>query len=299
MSDFCLLKEFCQREEIEFELSKSMAEYTSFKLGRKAEIIAFPKNDFEIKSIVSLCRENSYKYFIIGKGSNLLFKDEGEDFVAISMAKLNDVKLNGNEIIAESGVSLGLVCQLALKHSLSGAEFAWGIPGSVGGAVYMNAGAFGGEIKDIIKSAEVLDKSGNIINLTKEEMNLGYRKSIFQNDEYVILRARFTLSKGIESDIKAKMDEILLKRKTKQPLEFPSAGSTFKRPEGAFAAELIDRCGLKGYSVGGAKVSEKHAGFVINSGNATATDVLTLIEKIQKIVKQETGFDLECEVKIL
>ena len=300
MSDFSLLREFCSDNEIEFELSKSMSLYTSFRLGRTADIVVFPKSIEEIRSIVSLCKKNLYEYFIIGKGTNLLFKDDGEAFAAICMTKFCSVSLSDeNEITADAGASLGNVCSLALNNSLAGAEFAFGIPGSVGGALYMNAGAFGGEIKDIVVKADVLDELGNIKTLTKEEMSLGYRKSLFQNDKYVILRAVFKLSNGDQGEIKSKMDEILSKRKEKQPLDYPSAGSTFKRPDGAFAAELIDRCGLKGHRVGGAMVSEKHAGFIINIGNATSKDILDLIEFVKQTVKKETGYTLEPEVIIL
>ena len=299
MPDYTFLLDQLNNKNIEFEINQPMSKLTSFRVGRCADVVIFPKTMEEISFVVSALKTKELKYYILGKGTNLLFKDTGDSFAIICLNKFKGLELSGQTITANAGESLASFCSLALDNSLSGAEFAWGIPGSIGGAIYMNAGAFGGEVKDIIKTVTAINNQGEIVSLSYEELALGYRKSIFQNDEFVILSGSFELSLGDKSQIKSKMDEILSKRKAKQPLDYPSAGSTFKRPDGAFAAELIDRCKLKGYRLGGAMVSEKHAGFVINYDNATATDILNLIDYIKETVKEATGYRLECEVKIL
>ena len=211
-----------------------------------------------------------------------------------------EIAVNGNIVTAGAGASLISVCKRALDNSLAGMEFAYGIPGTVGGGVYMNAGAYGGEIKDILKYAEAVDReTGEVRRFTAQEAQLSYRKSIFMDNGYIITSAVFELSQGDPAEIKAKMNELMEKRISKQPLDFPSAGSTFKRPEGSFASLLIDQCGLKGLSVGGAQVSTKHSGFVINTGNATSADIFALIEKVKEIVFEKTGYRLECEPVIL
>lgn len=216
----------------------------------------------------------------------------GNDFSEIS-------SLSDTEIYCQSGALLSSFCVFARENSLSGAEFAYGIPGSVGGAVYMNAGAYGGEIKDIISYCDVIDENDELKRLTPEELCLSYRHSSIMGTEKIIVGAAFSLRKGDASEIKSAMDDFMSRRKTKQPLEYGSAGSTFKRPEGSYASLLIDECGLKGYSVGGAQVSEKHAGFVINKDNATFSDVMSLIEDVKRIVKEKTGYVLECEPVII
>ena len=299
MNNYNLLEKLCQEIGCECLKDESMSKYTTFKVGRNAELIVFPSNYEQLSKLVKLCNENNYLYYILGKGSNLLFKDSGDNFIIISTANIKGLSLNDNMITAKAGEHMSTFCSFALTNELSGVEFAWGIPGTVGGAVYMNAGAYGGEIKDIIESVKVINKKGEILTISKKAMCLEYRKSIFQNDEFVILEATFYLNKDKKENIKDKMNDFISRRKDKQPLDYPSAGSTFKRPEGTFAAQLIDECGLKGKSVGGAMVSEKHAGFIINYNNATATDILNLINEVKNEVKEKTGYTLECEVKIL
>lgn len=247
------------------------------------------------------CKENNIPYVVIGNGSNLIIDDNGFNGVVILIG--NDFSeissLSETEIYCQSGALLSSFCVFARENSLSGAEFAYGIPGSVGGAVYMNAGAYGGEIKDIISYCDVIDENNEVKRLTPYELGLSYRHSSIMGTEKIIVGAAFSLKKGDKSEIKSAMDDFMNRRKTKQPLEYGSAGSTFKRPEGSYASLLIDECGLKGYSVGGAQVSEKHAGFVINKDNATFSDVMSVIEDVRRIVKEKTGYILECEPVII
>ncbi|MEG1448405.1 MAG: UDP-N-acetylmuramate dehydrogenase, partial [Oscillospiraceae bacterium] len=232
MKKYNLLENLCQEIGCEYAENQSMSQYTTFKVGRNASIIVLPRNSEQLSKIIKLCNESNYVYYILGKGSNLLFKDTGEDFAIISVANIKGIFVDETTIVAKAGEHMSALCSAALENGLSGVEFAWGIPGTVGGAVYMNAGAYGGEIKDIITSAKVIDKFGNILTLSKDDMGLAYRKSNFQNDEYVILEATFTLKKDEKENIKQRMNDFISKRKDKQPLDFPSAGSTFKRPEG-------------------------------------------------------------------
>ena len=232
----------------------------------------------------------------MGNGSNLLVSDGGIEGAVISLAGINGISSDGEKITCGAGAMLSSVCLKALSLSLTGLEFAYGIPGTAGGALYMNAGAYGGQMADVIESAECLTASGEIKTLKKEDMQLGYRSSVFKNGGLIIISLTLALKKGDKTEIKAEMDDLLNRRKQKQPLEYPSAGSTFKRPEGYFAGALIEKNGLKGLTVGGAQVSEKHAGFVINRGGATAADVKALIGKIQKKVFENDGVMLEPEV---
>ncbi len=295
---FC---EFADNRGIKYVENKPLSENTSFKIGGPAEIFAKPSTVNQVCDIVKFCKKNEIPLLPLGKGSNVLISDEGIPGIVmnfgIDMANIS--LLGDNAIYCEAGVSLTKLCNFALENSLTGLEFAYGIPGSVGGAVFMNAGAYGGEIKDVISCADHVDKNGNIGRFEKDELQMSYRHSVYSNKEYFITGALFVLKKGDRMEIKEKMDELWEKRFDKQPMDKPSAGSTFKRPEGAFASALIDQCGLKGYSVGDAEVSTKHAGFVINNGNATCADVLKLIEDIQKKVKEETGYFIEPEVEIL
>ena len=238
---------------------------------------------------------------MIGNGSNLLVTDNGIDNVVIKIgSKMSKIELiDDTTIFCEAGASLKSLCMFALENSLSGLEFAYGIPGTLGGAVYMNAGAYGGEMKDVLFSCKHIDADGNIGELSQDELDLRYRGSVYTDNGFTIVSAIMKLKKAEMTDIKAAMDDKLQRRKDKQPLEYPSAGSTFKRPEGYFAGALIEESGLKGYTVGGAQVSEKHAGFVINKNKATATDVITLIKDVQKIVFEKHGVMLETEVKII
>lgn len=284
-------------QKIEYRENEAMALHTSFKLGGKADIFLRPQTAEQLSSILSRVRAENIPCFILGNGSNLLVSDEGMEGAVVSTAGLNRLKLTGEcEIYAEAGASLAALCVFAKENSLTGLEFAYGIPGSVGGALYMNAGAYGGDMSQVVASAESLDAALNTVVRDIEELDLGYRKSVYKTNGEVITGVTFKLKKGDREEISAAMNNFITKRKTSQPLEFPSAGSTFKRPEGYFAAALIDECGLKGRSVGGAMVSEKHAGFVINYDKATCNDVLGLIEVIKQTVKKEKGVDLETEV---
>lgn len=284
-------------QKIEYRENEAMALHTSFKLGGKADIFLRPQTAEQLRSILSCVRTEKIPCFILGNGSNLLVSDEGIEGAVVNTAGLNRLKLTGEcEIYAEAGASLAALCVFAKENSLTGLEFAYGIPGSVGGALYMNAGAYGGDMSQVVASAESLDAALNTVVRDIEELDLGYRKSVYKTNGEVITGVTFKLKKGDREEISAAMNSFITKRKTGQPLEFPSAGSTFKRPEGYFAAALIDECGLKGRSVGGAMVSEKHAGFVINYDKATCNDVLGLIEVIKQTVKKEKGVDLETEV---
>lgn len=281
--------------------NEPMSAHTSFKIGGEAALFIVPKDSDSLKSVIKRCKECLARVIILGNGSNMLFADGKIDAVVISMClESAEVSyLGAGRIKSDAGVSLMRVCRLALSNSLSGLEFAYGIPGSVGGAVYMNAGAYGGEIKDIIEKCEYLTPQGEIKVMNKDDMHLGYRKSIFSENLGVVLSATFALKDGNAEEIKLKMDDFMSRRKSKQPLEYPSAGSVFKRPEGYFAGALIEECSLKGYSIGGAQVSEKHAGFIINKGSASAKDVMDLIEYIKDKVLKEKGVKLEPEIKLI
>lgn len=282
-------------------LNCRLSAYTSFKIGGECPIVIKPSTVEQIQKIIRFCNDEALPFYIFGKGSNLLINDSGLDAVVIELGdEFSDVYLiNDITVCCTAGISLAKVCNFAKDNSLSGLEFAYGIPGSVGGAVYMNAGAYGGEIVDVFESCEIIDSKGNIKTVTKDDAELSYRHSIFMSDNCCITSVKFKLKKGKREEIKSQMDDYMNRRKTKQPLEYPSAGSTFKRPEGNYASALIDMCGLKGKTIGGAQVSEKHCGFVINRENATYSDVISLIDYIKDEVYEKTGYKLECEVKIL
>ncbi len=284
---------------VEFEAP--MKKYTTFKCGGNASLLITPDSVGCLKCVVEYCRERNIEPLVIGNGSNLLVTDNGIDNVVIKIgSKMSIIELvDETTIFCQAGASLKSLCMFALENSLSGLEFAYGIPGTLGGAVYMNAGAYGGEMKDVLESVMCIDSNGEYLTFEKDKLDLGYRKSVFTENGYPILSATLKLKKADKKDIKAAMDDKLRRRKDKQPLEFPSAGSTFKRPEGYFAGALIENSGLKGYTVGGAQVSEKHAGFVINKGGATTNDVLTLIKDVQDKVYENFGVHLETEVKII
>lgn len=278
-----------------------MSKYTTFRIGGNAAVMLTPTTDEQLASIIKKCKEENIKPFIIGNGSNMLISDKGLDTVVINMCR-PDPKIelvNGDTVVCDAGVTMSKVCNFALENGLTGLEFAFGIPGSAGGAAYMNAGAYGGEMKDVLVECRHIDSDGNFGSLRGEELGLAYRTSAYEHNGYIITTLVMKLSKGNKDEIRAKMQELLQRRKDKQPLEYPSAGSTFKRPEGYFAGALIEECGLKGYSVGGAQVSEKHAGFVINKGDASAKDVLDLIKYIQDKVLSEKGVMLEPEVRLI
>lgn len=301
MINLSAFAESLKSDNCEILVNSPMSRQTSFKVGGNADIIAFPKNEEEILSVIRKAEDAGICYTVMGNGSNLLIRDCGIEGIVIKTTGMTpDIVVNGDIIRCSAGTSLAKLCTAALENSLTGLEFAYGIPGTVGGAIFMNAGAYDGEIKDVISSVRHITPESTVETFPEEKLDLGYRKSFYtQNTDYIITAAEFRLKKGDKTEIKAKMDELIGRRKDKQPLEFPSAGSTFKRPEGYFAGALIEQCGLKGHRIGGAQVSEKHAGFIINRYSGTASDVLELIEYVRKTVKEETGVLLEPEVKIL
>lgn len=275
-----------------------MSGHTTFRIGGPADYFVMPSSAGEIKRIIALCLEQDVPYYIIGNGSNLLVADKGYRGVIIQIFKnMKDIQVEGENIRAQAGALLSKVAAAAYEAGLEGFEFASGIPGTLGGAVRMNAGAYGGEMKQVLKSAEVLTPEGEVLTLPVEEMKMGYRTSIVSRMDYVVLGAEIALREGNKEEIRAKMDELKEKRVSKQPLEFGSAGSTFKRPEGYFAGKLIEDAGLRGFRVGNAQVSEKHCGFVINRGGATAREVAELMETVAHRVEENSGVRLEPEVK--
>ena len=273
-----------------------MCKHTTFHIGGNADVFITASSAEQVKTIISAADKYNVPLFCIGRGSNLLVSDKGIEGAVISLAGINDISVKGNRITAGAGVPLSALCIAAREASLSGIEFAFGIPGSVGGALFMNAGAYGGEMSNVVVSAECVDKTGNIRTLSHDEMALGYRTSIFKDEELLIISVTVELEKAEKADIAALMEKYASSRKEKQPLESPSAGSTFKRPQGHFAGALIESSNLKGTCCGGAQVSTKHAGFVINKGNATCADVRELIKKIQDTVLEHDGVKLETEV---
>ena len=277
-----------------------MSSHCTFRAGGTAKYYVIPDEYTKVRDVLRLCVEENIPYYVIGNGSNLLVQDDGFDGVIIEIdSALAKIEINGNEIVAKAGAKLSKIAVKALNESLTGFEFAHGIPGNLGGAVTMNAGAYGGEMKDVLKWLKVLDNNGEMKTLKAEELELGYRTSIIVKEKMIVLEACIELHEGNRDEIEMHMKELMAKRKEKQPLEYPSAGSTFKRPEGYFAGKLIQDAGLKGYRVGGAMVSEKHSGFVINYDNATATDIINLMKDVRKKVYEEFQVTLEPEVKIL
>ena len=302
----CLQQELARRcPDLEVRAGEPMSRHTSFRIGGPARLMALPKSPAQAKAAVLAAREADIVPFFLGNGSNLLVPDEGVERFLIQPAgryaadPLNRVWEENGQLCAGGGVSLAVLANAAQGRALTGLEFASGIPGSVGGGVVMNAGAYGGEMAQVLVSVTALDLDGNIQTIPAERCGFGYRRSIFSDGQRLVLEARFQLESGDPDAIRARMDELAAKRKEKQPLEYPSAGSMFKRPEGYFAAALIDQCGLKGFTVGGAQVSEKHAGFVVNRGGATCADVLELVRQVQARVLEQTGVTLKMEVKVL
>ncbi|MEG0014331.1 MAG: UDP-N-acetylmuramate dehydrogenase [Cellulosilyticaceae bacterium] len=280
--------------------NEPMKSHTSFKIGGVADVFVSPTTKLQLVDAIRICKENQVPYYIIGNGSNLLVSDKGFRGVIIEVSKnLSEMRREGNMIIAEAGALLARIAKTAESADLTGFEFAHGIPGTLGGAVTMNAGAYDGEMKNVILQAEIIDQQGQIQTFTKDQLELGYRTSIIQKKGYIVLEAVIALQPGNKEEITAKMKDLAGRRKDKQPLEYPSAGSTFKRPVGHFAGKLIMDGDLSGYEVGGAQVSEKHCGFVINKGDATFEDVMQLIEHVQKVVKERFNVELEAEVRII
>ncbi len=278
---------------------EDMRKHTSFKIGGGADYMVCAEDYREIKDVILLCREKNIPYMVMGNGSNMLVSDKGIEGVIIKISeKLANITVMGDKIIAQAGALLSTVANRAMESELSGLEFAAGIPGTIGGAMVMNAGAYGGEMKDIVTKVGYMDKTGDIFEIPGDEAEFGYRKSIFSKGEYIVLYCEMQLKKGNKDEIKATMSELNQRRRDKQPINLPSAGSTFKRPEGYFAGKLIEDAGLKGYRIGGAEVSQKHSGFLVNVDNATAQDVNDLISHVQNVVFEKFGVKLEPEIKI-
>ena len=277
-----------------------MSRHTTFRIGGPADFFLVPETADEIKKIIAVCKEKNVPYFILGNGSNLLVSDKGYQGVVVQLYRnFGQIRVEDSQIHAQAGALLSGIAAAAREASLTGFEFAGGIPGTLGGAVVMNAGAYGGEMKDVLKEVTVLTPEGGVLTLQADELHMGYRTSVIKEAGYIVLEAVISLEKGDQEEIRSRMQELAGMRTSKQPLSYPSAGSTFKRPEGYFAGKLIMDSGLRGYQVGGAQVSEKHCGFVINTGNATAKDVTTLMSDVQRIVMEKFGVKLEPEVKFL
>lgn len=286
------------KERVIFD--EPMSKHTTFRIGGPADIFAMPETYEQIGGILKLCKAENLPFFVLGNGSNLLVSDQGYRGVIIQMDRnMQDIRLEGEEIHAGSGALLSSIAVEARNASLTGFEFAGGIPGTLGGACVMNAGAYGGEMKDVLKEVTVMTRDGEILTIPAEKLEMGYRTSVIKKNGYLVLEAAISLKKGDEEAIRARMKELSDLRIQKQPLELPSAGSTFKRPEGYFAGKLIMDSGLRGCRIGGAQVSEKHCGFVVNTGGATAGDVKALMDHVIQVVKEKYGVTLEPEVKFL
>lgn len=294
------LIKLCEKFNCKYLQNEKMSLHTTFKIGGNARLVVYPQNEEQISEFVKCAKSENIRLIAVGNGSNLLVDDGGIDACVLILGEpFSQIELIDDETIyAKAGAKLITLCRFAYEHSLSGLEFAYGIPGSSGGAAFMNAGAYGGEMKDILFKCEHIDSNGNLGFLENEDLKLSYRHSAYYDNGCIITGLYLKLKKGDKAEIKAKMDDLIGRRKAKQPLEYPSAGSTFKRPEGYFAGALIEQCGLKGKSVGGAQVSEKHAGFVINKGGATCKDVLDLCKYCSDKVMEETGVKLEMEIRV-
>ena len=300
------LKQQLQAAGILYKENEPLSAHCTFRIGGPADLFVMPRDEDQLCQAVQFCKQAEIRYYLLGNGSNILFADEGFRGAVIDVsAEAAGMGLSiyqnadGDYISAPAGLKLSELCKFALQHGYTGLEFAYGIPGTVGGAVYMNAGAYGGEMKDVLTTVRYLAAEGEVREVPAAELDLRYRHSIFEENSGCILSAQFHLQPGNAADIRAKMDELMAKRVEKQPLDKPSAGSTFKRPAGAFAAALIDQCGLRGYRHGGAAVSDKHCGFVVNLGGATCADVLALCDEVRAIVKEKTGYDLEKEIRVV
>ena len=279
-------------------IDEPMSKHTSFKVGGKADLFVKAYSLEEIKSVLKITSKNNIPLFVLGNGTNIIVKDEGFRGIILQV-KLENIEINGTEVIAGSGVKNAILSKKLIDNSLTGFEFASGIPGTIGGAVKMNAGAYGGEMKDIVSEVTYLEYDGNVYVVKNNECEFSYRHSKFFNQKAIILEVKLKLEKGNKSDIENKVKDLLEQRREKQPLEYPNAGSTFKRGEDFITAKLIDECGLKGYSIGGAQVSQKHAGFIINKDNATSSDIIHLIQYVQNSVKETTGKEIKLEVEII
>ena len=289
--------------EENIKINEPMSKHTSFKTGGNADYYIIAKEEAEIKEVIKLAKQNQIPIYLIGNGSNLLVKDEGFRGIILKINIDNieiDTKQDDSIIVTVgAGVKVMALAQILKQKGIKGFEELAGIPGTIGGANRMNAGAYGKEMKDIILETKCMNKEGNIVNLSNDEQNLVYRGSIFKNNEYIILETKLKLQKGNIDEIQNKMNQYMTQRKEKQPIEYPSAGSTFKRGKGFITAKLIDECGLKGYSIGGAQISEKHAGFIINKGNATSKDILDLIEYTKRKVYEKFNVKIEEEIEVI
>ncbi len=280
-------------------LNEPMRNHTTFKIGGPADLLVTPQNIEELKTALLYCRHHQVPYLVFGAGSNILVHDKGIRGVAVKISQLNSIEVTGQEVYAQAGIMLSDLAYKVAAFNLSGLEFAEGIPGSLGGAVVMNAGAYDGEMAHVVQEVDAIDPSGNTITFHRSQLDYGYRHSIFQRNHHIVIAARLTLKPDDEAGIMARMKDFSQRRWEKQPLEYPSAGSVFRRPPGHFVGPMIEELGLKGYSVGGAQVSCKHAGFIINNGQATANDVLQLIAFIQAAVEKEYGILLQPEIRIV
>lgn len=290
---------FIKNASMEIKKDLSMSEYTSFRIGGKADIAVFPKSKAELVDAVKLAKDTELPFYVVGKGSNLLVSDKGYRGVIIFTSAMDKITLDTNKVYAESGVNLTALSRFVGEKGLTGLEFACGIPGTVGGAVYMNAGAYDGEMKNVTVSSDYYSPTEGFGTLMGDEQGFGYRESAYMGSDRIILGCTLSLQEGDREEILAKCRELLGRRKEKQPLEYPSAGSTFKRYPGRYTGQMIEAAGLKGFSVGGAEVSTKHAGFVINKGGATAEDVISLVKQVKDKIYEKEGVRIECEIRYL
>lgn len=289
----------CEKHGIKPLYNEKLSDYTTFHIGGACDLLAKPNSAGCAAELISVCRGEAVPYYIFGRGSNVLVSDEGlRGVVIVLSADFSEVSVDGCTLICEAGATLHKICGIARSASLAGMEFAFGIPGTVGGALCMNAGAYGGEMSDIAVSARCLDANGVIVELTREQMCLEYRNSVFLREGLIVLSVTIQLKKGNPAEISERMNMLMEKRRANQPLEYASAGSTFKRPDGDFAARLIEASGLKGVSCGDAEVSSKHSGFIVNKGNASFADVMSVVNEVKKRVYDDSGIMLECEMRI-
>ena len=295
-----MLKTFLTENNIPFLENESLKKHTTFKVGGNASFVALPEDKFQAVKLLKFLKENEIKYYIIGRGSNVIFRDNGFDGVVVKTANMQQVDYIGETaVFAGAGVPMNVLCKSLQEHSLEGLEFFYGIPGNVGGGLYMNAGAYGGEICNAVCEVEYIDENCEIRTIDVKDCDFAYRHSVFQGKDWFITGCRFELKKGDKDKILEFMEDIMQRRIDKQPLDKPSAGSSFKRPAGYFAAALIEQCGLKGCSIGGAQVSEKHSGFIVNKGDATCSDIVALAEYVEKVVFEKTGVAIEKEMIIV
>ena len=300
MSDIAALVRALRAEQLPALQGEPLSRHTTFQIGGPAAVFCRPETPAQLLRMLELCREHGVRSYLLGNGSNTLFSDAGFDGAVVCTVEMKSpVTVSGNVLRAAAGAPLGAVCRKAQQAGLAGLAFAFGIPGTVGGAVYMNAGAYGGEMKQVLRRVTFLDRALRLDSLPVQELALGSRTSRFETGGGVILEAEFSLAPGDPAAIEAEMQELMARRREKQPLELPSAGSTFKRPQGAFAGALIEQAGLRGFAVGGAAVSTKHCGFVVNTGGATCADVVALTEEVARIVYEKTGYRLEREIRVV